>query len=161
MIWDFQNKVMASKTQIEPDKYLIFTLGEEDFAFEISEVREVLEYRPITRVPHMPDFVLGGINLRGNVLPVIDLRLKLGMGPAERTVDTCIVITDVYLEGELTPVGALVDAIKEVVSIDPDQISQKPDMGTGIKSEYVGAIAQTADAEFVIILDRNVVSHLE
>ncbi len=153
--------VMTSETIIEVDKYLIFTLGGEDFALEISEVREVLEYRPITRVPHMPDFVLGGINLRGNVLPVIDLRLKLGMDAVGRTADTCIVITDVYLERELTPVGALVDAIKEVVSIAPDQISQKPDMGTGIKSEYVRAIAQVSEAEFIIILDRNVVSHLE
>ena len=145
----------------ETDKYLIFTLGGEDFALEISEVREVIEHRAITRVPHMPDFVLGAINLRGDVVPVIDLRLKLGMGAVQRTADTCIVITDVYLEGELTQVGALVDAIKEVMSVDPNQLAQKPDMGTGIKSEYVRAVAKMPDDEFIIILDRNVVSHLE
>ena len=112
---------MVSESATETTQYLTFTLGEEDFALEIARVREVLDYTDITKVPRMPEFLRGVINLRGNVVPVVDLRLKLGMSAIERSVDTCIVIVDIMIDGEMIQMGALADSVKEVINLDPDQ----------------------------------------
>ena len=92
-------------------QYLTFRLGEEVFALDITQVREVLDYTNITRVPRMPEFMRGVINLRGSVVPVVDLRLKFGMSGIERTVNTCIIIAEVTIEGERTLLGALADSV--------------------------------------------------
>ncbi len=136
----------------EATQYLTFTLGEEDFALEIARVREVLDYTTITRVPRMPAFLLGVINLRGNVVPVIDLRLKLGMSAIRRTVDTCIVIVEIEIDGELTRVGALADSVKEVMDLDPSRIAPPPRLGTRLKSEYIKGMGKQEEG-FLIILD--------
>jgi len=132
--------------------YLTFTLGEEEFALEIQKVREVLDYTAITRVPRMPDFLRGVINLRGNVVPVIDLRLKLGMAAVQRTVNTCIVIVEVEMDGELIQVGALADSVKEVISLEPGEISAPPRLGTKLKTEFIQGMGRREDG-FLIILD--------
>src|SRR5512137_442340 len=93
-------------------QYLTFRLGEEIFALDITQVREVLDYTAITRVPRMPEFMRGVINLRGSVVPVVDLRLKFGMSATERSVNTCIIIAEVMVEGERTQLGALADSVQ-------------------------------------------------
>ena len=124
---------MVSETITEAGQYFTFTLGEEEFALEISRVREVLDYTAITKVPRMPPFLKGVINLRGNVVPVVDLRLKLGMSAIEKTVDTCIVIVDILIEEELTQMGALTDSVKEVIDLDPDEIAPPAQNGDSVR----------------------------
>ncbi len=143
---------MSSDEIIQSTQYLTFTLGEEDFALDIATVREVLNYTTITRVPRMPQFLSGVINLRGNVVPVIDLRLKLGMSAIRKTADTCIVIVEIEVDGEMTQMGALADSVKEVIDLDPSQISPPPKLGTKLKSEFIKGMGKQ-DERFLIILD--------
>ena len=136
----------------EINQYLTFTLGEEDFALDIGKVREVLDYTTITKVPRMPEYLRGVINLRGNVVPVIDLRYKLGMGVIEQAVDTCIVIVEIMIDGDLTHIGALADSVKEVIDMDPGQISPPPKLGIRINNEFIRGMGNQ-DEKFLMILD--------
>jgi purine-binding chemotaxis protein CheW len=136
----------------DTSQYLTFTLGDEDFAIEIAKVREVLDYTSITKVPRSPAFLRGVINLRGSVVPVIDLRMNLNMGSIKRTVDTCIVIVDVNIEGESIQMGALADSVQEVVDIDPSQIGPPPTLGTKLNTEFIEGMGKRGD-NFLIILD--------
>lgn len=137
---------------LEANQYLTFTLDEDHFAIEIPKVREVLDYTNVTRVPRTPDYMRGVINLRGNVVPVLDLRLSLGMNAAENTVDTCIVIVEVNLDSELLQVGMMADSVQEVVDIDATQIEPAPKLGTKLKTEFILGMGKRDD-EFLIILD--------
>jgi len=133
-------------------QYLTFTLGEEEFALDISKVREVLDYTTITRVPRMPEFLRGVINLRGNVVPVVDLRMKLGMPPTKRSVSTCIVITEIDMDGEVVHMGALTDSVQEVLDLEPGQIQPPPRFGTRLDTEFIRGMGKRDD-RFLIILD--------
>jgi len=143
---------MTEEAVSQATQYLTFTLGDEDFALEIGKVREVLDYTTITKVPGMPAFLSGVINLRGNVVPVIDLRLKLGMSAIKRTVDTCIVIVEVFIEDELTQMGALADSVKEVIDLDASQISPPPRLSTKLNNDFIKGMGKQ-DEKFLIILD--------
>ncbi len=144
--------MMNDNQQTETNQYLTFTLGGEEFALEIARVREVVDYTNITKVPRMPEHLCGVINLRGNVVSVIDLRLKLGMSAIDKTVDTCIVIAEVNMDGELLPVGVLTDSVQEVVDLDPSQIEQPPKIGTKLNTEFIQGIGRYGD-NFMIILN--------
>jgi purine-binding chemotaxis protein CheW len=133
-------------------QYLTFKLEDEVFALGISEVREVLDYTTITKIPEMPDFMLGVINLRGAVVPVVDMRLKFGMTATERKVNTCIIIVEIEFEGETTVLGALADSVQEVLELDPDQMEPPPKIGTRPKSRFIKSIGKR-DGQFIIILD--------
>ena len=98
-------------------QFLSFTLDQEVFALEISKVREVLEVERITKVPQTPEFLKGVINLRGSVVPVVDLRLKFGLGETSSTVDTCIIIVEIQMEDSQTLIGALADSVQEVFDL--------------------------------------------
>lgn len=143
---------MSADVITEATQYLTFSLGEEDFALEIAKVREVLDYTNITKVPRMPEFLRGVINLRGNVVPVTDLRLKLGMSATERTVNTCIVIVEIDIEGELMDMGVLTDSVQEVLDLDPGQIEPPPRLGTKLNTEFIRGMGKRDD-RFLIILD--------
>jgi len=137
----------------ETGQYLTFTLDEEVFALEISRVREVLDYMPITRVPRMPEFMRGVINVRGGVVPVLDLRLKLGMTATRKTRDTCIIIVEPQVEGETARFGALADSVQEVLALDPSDILPPPRLGSGMRTEFIRNMARRDDGRFLIILD--------
>ena len=107
-------------------QFLTFRLGEEVYALEITRVREVLDYTAITRVPRTPEFMKGVINLRGGVVPVIDLRLKFGMSQTVKTVNTCIIIVEITIDEERTLLGALADSVQEVITLDDAQIEPPP-----------------------------------
>ena len=143
---------MSLEGMNETTQYLTFTLGEENFALEIAKVREVLDYTSITKVPRMPAFLRGVINLRGNVVPVIDLRLMLGMKAIQKTVDTCIVIVEIHIDGELTQVGALADSVKEVIDLDPSHIAPPPKLGIKLNNEFIRGMGKQGE-NFLIILD--------
>jgi len=133
-------------------QYLTYKLGDEVFAFDISKVREVLDFTTITKVPKTPDFMQGVINLRGSVVPVVDLKLKFGMNRAEKTVNTCIIITEVTVDGETTVLGALADSVQEVMDIGSDHIEPAPTIGTQLNTEFIKGMGKQND-RFVIILD--------
>lgn len=131
---------------------LTFRLGEEIFAVDIARVREVLEFTTVTRVPRMPEYMCGVINLRGHVVPVVDLRLKFGMTSAAKTVDTCIIILEVAVEGDSLVLGALVDSVKEVITLDRGQVEPPPRMGTRLRSDFIRGMGRQGES-FIIILN--------
>src|SRR3974390_2607231 len=103
-------------------QYLTLTLAEEVFALDVGKVREILEYSTVTKVPQVPEFMRGVINLRGSVVPVVDLRLKFALSATEQTINTCIIVVEVQLDGNSIVLGALADSVQEVVDMEPDQI---------------------------------------
>ncbi len=143
---------MSAEVGLEINQFLTFTLGKEIFALDIGTVREVLELTPITRIPRTPEFMRGVINLRGHAVPVVDMRLKLGMSKGEDTVDTCIIIVELNYDDEQTVMGALVDSVREVFEIPPMSIETAPRMGAAVKAEYIRGMSRQ-DENFVIILD--------
>ncbi len=133
-------------------QYLTFKLEDEVFALDIAKVREVLDFTLIAKVPQTPEFMLGVINLRGTVVPVVDMRLKFGMTRTETTVNTCIIIVEIEIDGENTVLGALVDSVQEVMDLDPDQIEPAPRIGTRLNTKFIKGMGKR-DNHFIIILD--------
>ena len=133
-------------------QYLTFTLAEEQYAVNVDEVKEVLEFTSVTRVPRTQEFMRGVINLRGSVVPVIDLRLKFGMDATEKTIDTSIVVLEVDLGGTTITVGALADSVQEVISLDDEVIEPPPRIGTRVDTEFIRGIGKQDD-RFIIVLD--------
>ena len=133
-------------------QYLTFRLGEEMFALDVSQVREILDVTTITKVPRSPAFMRGVINVRGSVVPVVDLSLKFGMEKIERTLDTRIVVMEISLDGEITVIGALADAVHNVMEMEASQIEAAPKIGAKWNTEFIRGIGKH-DNEFIIILD--------
>jgi len=136
----------------ETVQYLTFKLADEIFAFDVAKVREILELTSITKVPQTPDFMRGVINLRGSVVPVIDLRLNFGMQCTEQTVNTCIIVVEVNLNGEVLVLGVLADSVQEVVEMEPDHIEPPPQLGTKLNTEFIKGMGKVENT-FVMILD--------
>ncbi|GAB7027656.1 chemotaxis protein CheW [Geotalea toluenoxydans] len=140
-------------SQIEgATQYLTFTLDDEVFALDIGKVREVLDYTTVTKVPQTPEFMRGVINLRGNVVPVVDMRLKFGINATENTVNTCIIIVEVDVDGEITILGAMADSVQEVLDLEPDQIEPPPRIGTKMRTDFIRGMGKR-DEQFIMILD--------
>lgn len=140
------------ETTMETTQYLTFKLDEEVFALDVAKVREILEESSITKVPQTPEFMRGVINLRGSVVPVIDLRLKFGMSRTEKTVNTCIIVAEVQLEDEVIVLGALADSVQEVIEMEPQQIEAAPHIGTRLNTDFIKGMGKL-DNRFVMILD--------
>jgi len=136
----------------EKNQYLTFDLDGEIFAIEVSKVREILDFTEVTCVPQMPTYMRGVINLRGSVVPVIDMRSKFGLDTAEDTVDTCIIIVEVQIDNETSVIGALVDSVQEVLDIEGDQIEPPPRMGSRMKSEFLDGMGKH-DERFIMVLN--------
>jgi purine-binding chemotaxis protein CheW len=136
----------------ETTQYLTFKLAKEGFALDVAKVREILDFTNITRVPQTPSFMKGVINLRGSVVPVIDMRLKFGMSETEKTVNTCIVVVEVELDNETIILGALADSVQEVVEMEPDQIEPAPKIGARLNTDFIKGMGKRDD-EFIMILD--------
>ena len=138
--------------ELQSTQYLTFTLADEVFAVDVARVREILEMPSITKVPQVPDFMRGVINLRGCVVPVIDLRLKFGMEATAQTVNTCIIVVEVDMDGENIVLGALADSVQEVIEMEPSQIEAAPHIGTHLNTEFIKGMGKH-DSRFVMILD--------
>jgi purine-binding chemotaxis protein CheW len=141
-------------------QYLSFVLAGELYALDISKVREVLEVQEVTRIPRTPDFLSGVINLRGNAVPVVDMRLKFGMSATEYTVNTCIIIMEVRLDGDELILGALADSVREVIELTPDEIKAPPRMGTTIDTNFISGMSKQ-DEQFIMLLDIDTVFSAE
>jgi len=136
----------------ETTQYLTFRLEDEVFALDISQVREVLDFTAITKVPRSPEFMRGVINLRGSVVPVVDMRLKFSMTRTEQTLNTCIIIAEINVEGETLVLGALADSVQEVIELGPSSIEPAPKIGSRFDTEFIKGMGKR-DEEFIIILD--------
>lgn len=123
-------------------KYLIFRLGVEEFGTEVLKVREIMGLQDITAIPQVPSHVKGVINLRGKVIPVIDLRLKFGMDPEEYTARTCIIVMRTHESEEELMIGIIVDGVVEVLSIAASEIEDTPDFGPGVETPYLTGMAK-------------------
>lgn len=143
---------MSVATISETTQYLTFKLEEEVFALDISQVREVLDFTSVTKVPRTPDFMRGVINLRGSVVPVVDMRLKFGMSRTEQTVNTCIIIVEVNIDGERLILGALADSVQEVIELEAGQIEPPPRIGTRLNTEFIKGMGKR-DEQFIILLE--------
>jgi len=133
-------------------QYLTFQLGNEVFGIDVFNVREILEFTSVTKVPKTPDFMRGVINLRGSVVPVLDMRLKFGLTETEKTIDTCIIVVEVGFGSENIIIGALVDSVQEVFELDPNSIEPAPRIGSQLRTEFIRGMGKKDD-RFIIILD--------
>ena len=143
---------MAAKIISSQGQFLTFTLGKEIFALDIVKVREVLELTTVSEIPRTPEYMKGVINLRGHAVPVVDMRLKLGMSQTEHTVDTCIIILEVAFDGDAIVMGALVDSVREVFEMSENDIEPAPKMGAAIEASYIKGMGRQDD-QFIIIVD--------
>lgn len=142
----------ASQQAREPSQYLTFLLAGEMFALGILHIKEIIEYGHLTEVPMMPAFIRGVINLRGCVVPVVDLAARFGRGPSTITRRSCIVIVEVNQEGERQDVGVVVDAVSEVLEIPCADIEPPPAFGTRVRADFIQGMGKV-EGRFVIILD--------
>ena len=133
-------------------QYLTFSLGDEVFAMDIRTVREIIQHASMTVVPLMPGFVRGVINLRGAVVPVIDLQSRFGRGEAVVGKKTCTIVFDASRDGEKMELGLLVDAVSEVIEIAPASIEAPPQFGTSIQRDFIRGMGRVNSA-FIVILD--------
>jgi purine-binding chemotaxis protein CheW len=136
----------------ETGQYLTFKLGDEVFALDVAQVREVLDLTTITKVPGTPDFMRGVINVRGSVVPVMDLRLKFGLTKTEKSQDTRIIVMELNMEGDLTVLGTLADSVDEVINLEADQIEPPPKIGMKWRTEFIKGIGKRNEL-FIILLD--------
>jgi purine-binding chemotaxis protein CheW len=141
-------------------QYLTFAVGGESFAIAIASIKEIIEYRKPTDVPMMPAFMRGVINLRGRVVPVIDLSVRFGREPIQAARRTCIVILEVHQDGAAHDIGVLVDAVSAVLEIADAQIEPAPSFGANLRAEFISGLGKIGE-KFVIILDIEKVLSIE
>lgn len=141
-----------SQTQEELHQYLSFTLGNELFALDIGSVREIIDDKNITKIPRIPDYMRGVINIRGHAVPVVDLRLMFGMSRTEMGINNCVIITEHRIAGDMAVIGTLADSVQEVLEIQPEEIAPAPRMGTAIDARYIKGMARHGE-RFIILLD--------
>lgn len=141
-------------------QYLSFELDDEVFAIDITKVREVLEFASVTKVPQTPDFMRGVINLRGSVVPVVDLKQKFGISKTEKTINTCVIITEVQLAADSVILGLMADSVDEVFSLDSDQIEPAPMIGTHRNAAFLEGMGKRTEG-FVMLLNIDKVFSLD
>jgi purine-binding chemotaxis protein CheW len=152
--------IVAAGIPAEQQQYLTFTLGEEMFAIGILCIREIIEFGHLTQVPTAPHFIRGVINLRGAVVPVVDLAVRFGRQPCEITRRTCIVIVEIDSARGRQELGIVVDAVSEVLDIPPQDIEPPPEFGARIRIDFIQGMGKVA-GKFVVLLDANRVLSLD
>lgn len=142
----------AIKEVTDFSQYLTFFIGEELFAVDILQVREILRYEVVTRIPSTPSFIRGVINLRGNVVPVVDLAVKFGDPPTLPTSHCCIIIVECTLEEKVVVMGIMVDEVSQVIDLTADDIKEPPPFGTRVRVDFLVGMG-TLDQKFALILN--------
>lgn len=136
----------------KPVQYLTFALGKDTFAVEITPIREIIEYPGLTEIPMAPDFLRGVINLRGAVVPVVDLSVRFGRQATAVGRRTCVVIVEAVIDDGHHALGILVDGVHEVVEVEADRIEPRPDFGLGLRADFVSGMIRS-EGGFIIVLD--------
>lgn len=134
------------------ESFLSFGLGKEVFSIGVEKVIEILEVPKITNVPRSPDYMAGVINLRGNVLPLVDTRIKFGLQPIQFDENTCIIVMEIKVDGEIINVGALVDSVLEVMEVDANNIQPSPSIDEKYKLEFIKGMITTENG-FIMLLN--------
>lgn len=138
--------------ELEATQYLTFVLEEEVFAVDVARVREILEFTTVTKIPQTRHYMRGVINLRGCVVPVVDMRVLFGLPDADATVNTCIVVIEVNTGGNSVVVGALTDSVREVLELEASQIEAAPRIGSRVKADFISGMGKHNN-EFIMILN--------
>lgn len=145
---------------IKTGKYLTFTLDEEEYGIGILKVKEIIGMMPVTSVPRTPDFVKGVINLRGKVIPVVDLRLKFTMESISYTDRTCIIVVEIDTDAATVLIGIVVDAVSEVLNIKESEIEETPKFGTSLNTDYIlGMAKMEGGVKILLDIDRVLSQH--
>lgn len=140
----------------EVSQYITFKLGNELFAINVAQVREVLEVSTITRVPTAPEYMRGVVNVRGKAIPVADLRVRFGLPRVADTVSTRIIVMELVLDGEATVLGGIADSVHEVIELDPSNINPPPRIAMRWRTDFIQGMGKRGD-DFILILDVNAV----
>jgi len=144
---------MGSANEVaEREQHLAFSVAGGDYALGILNVKEILQYEEVTKVPSTPRSIRGVINLRGSVVPVVDLAVKFGLPEASVTKRTCILVVEVDLGGAPTVMGLMADAVSEVIELGSDDVEEPPSFGTGVKVDYIVGMGKVG-RKFVLLLD--------
>jgi purine-binding chemotaxis protein CheW len=141
----------SGSAQDKAGKYLTFKLAAEDYGLEILKVQEIIKMMDITKVPRTPHFVRGVINLRGKVIPVVDLRLKFGMSEMETTDKTCVIVVQVARSGGIVTMGIIVDEVSEVLDIAGADIEPSPSFGTTVDTRFILGMAKTKGSVKILL----------
>ncbi len=147
---------MKTEKLAKTNSYLTFKIGEELFGANVSKILSILELTKITRIPRTPDFIRGVINLRGAVLPIIDIRLKFGLTQTEFTSNTCILVLEIDMDSVTVKIGALVDSVQEVLELEESDILPPPNMGTKYKSDFIEGMFKLENS-FVVLLNMDLI----
>jgi purine-binding chemotaxis protein CheW len=142
------------ETKTKTRQYLTFFLNEEEYAIDVNQIREIVEITDITKIPCTYDYMRGVINIRGNVVPVIDLHMKFELREIEKTIDNCIIVIEVKKEDKIIILGILTDSVEEVINLEEEQIEPPPRIGTKINEEFIKGMGKNND-RFLILLDIN------
>ena len=137
-------------------QYMTFKLGEELFAINVYQVREVLEVLQITKVPTAPPYMRGVVNVRGQAIPVVDLRMRFGLPSIPNSVNTRICVMELEVDGEITVIGGIADSVHEVIELDPSNIDPPPRIAMRWRTEFISGMGKRGD-DFIIILNVNAV----
>jgi len=143
---------MTMSTASSESQFVTFSLGAEIFAVPVTVVREILDHEDPFKIPHGPDYLLGLRDVRGQGVPVIDLRVRLGMSKTIRTNDTRILVLDIPIEGKTLAIGLVADKVYEVTPFRRDQIEAAPDIGVRWRSDYIAGVVRR-ETDFVVIID--------
>lgn len=155
-------KMEENKSKLKNLKsYLTFQMSGETFAVKVLHVQNILEQSRVTEIPTMPDFFLGVVNLRGTVLPLIDPRKKLGLTIHENTINTCILVLENTIEGQLIQLGILVDKVEEVLEIEEDMIQFAKSKRNGIDERFIRGLYKYHNDSFIIILNADEFFHVD
>ncbi len=133
---------VETETIVRDGKYLTFSLAEEEYGIEILKIKEIIGMMPVTEVPQTPDFIKGVINLRGKVIPVIDLRSRFGMQSIGYTDRTCIIVVEILCQEQTVQIGIVVDTVSEVLNVKSDEVEETPAFGTRLDTEYISGMAK-------------------
>lgn len=155
-----KDSAARAEEQVQDQQYLTFMLRGETYALPILGVKEIIEYHHVTTVPMMPAFIRGVINLRGAVVPVVDLAARFGRPSTANTKRTCIIIVETSNDGDAQDIGVVVDQVNAALEIAPDDIEPPPAFGANIRTEFISGMGKVAN-RFVIILNANRLLSLE
>ncbi len=156
-----ENEKMSTSVTSKLNSYLSFRLDEETFATNVGSVLSILEMTRITKVPRSPAYLKGVINLRGEVLPVIDLRIKFGMPASEINSNTCILVMEIFLDNQNVKVGVIVDSVSEVHEIEQKEVLPPPSLASKFKSEFMEGIYKDGDAFIMLLNMENIFTYDE